>query len=400
MLMRKLLYILVVAAAAMVVTSCVNDDSDLEAVIEEYQIQPAFIQVDSTALAEDSDVVVTDPEDDAYGDYVENTNWKRTVYITLDGDSAHVTTVSGVTVTTTGAHVTVMNTVKKVKFVVTGSTTNGSIKFYSAYKFQLLLNGVSITNPNGAAINNQCSKSFYVVLADGTTNALADGSTYVMVDNEDQKGAFFSEGQMLFSGTGSLKVTATGGAGISTDDYIRVRPGVKLYVSSTVDNAMRAKDGIIIDGGVINAECWADGKRAIRSKDFMTVNGGRTVALSYGDPVIADGDTTAAAALRCDSLFTMTGGTLQLKATGDGGKALRAKGNVVYTGGKFEAVAMGTKLLKAAKGCKIDGDLTVSGGYFYSYSSKSSPMDVDGEMTVAAGYQRYEINRKVLTIEY
>jgi len=399
--MRNVIYSLLLCLAATAMVSCENDDSDLSAVIEEYQIQPQLIEIDSTALAEDADVVVTDKTDDAYGDYVENTTWSRVVNITFDGDTAYATnSVSGVTVTSTGAHVSVINTKKKVQFIVTGSTDNGSLKFYSERKFQLKLNGVSITNPNGAAINNQCGKSLYVVLGDGTYNELHDGSSYTLIDGEDQKGTFFSEGQMLFSGSGSLKVYATGGAAISTDDYIRFRPGIKLYAVSTADNTVRAKDGIIIDGGVINAECYADGKRAIRSKSFITINGGRTVAMSYGDPVISTNDTTACAALRCDSLMTMTGGVLKLKATGDGGKALRAKTNVVHTGGSFYAVATGTKLLKAAKGCKIDGNLTVSGGYFYSYSSKSSPIDVVGTLTVADGYTTYALNRKVLTIQY
>jgi len=399
--MRKSLIIIALGLLSLSVASCVNDDTDLSSVIAEYQIQPELIEVDSTALHEDSDVVVTDELDDAYGDYVENTNWTRIVYIVMDGDTAYASnSVSGVTVTATGAHVTVISTKKKVQYVVSGSTSNGSLKFYSDKKFQLLLNGVNITNPTGAAINNQCGKSFYVVLAQGTYNELHDGSAYTMVSGEDQKGAFFSEGQMLFSGSGTLKVYATGADGISTDDYIRVRPGVKIYVNSQAGNGIRAKDGIIIDGGVINVECYADGKRAIRSKNFMTINGGRTVALSYGDPVIADGDTATCAALRCDSLLTMTGGTLKLKATGDGGKALRAKGNMVHQGGKLSAVSTGTKVLKAPKGIKIDGNLSVSGGYYYGYSSKSSPIDVAGVMTVADGYSKYEQNRKVLTIEY
>jgi len=399
--MKKLLYIIMTGVLSVAVASCVNDDTDLASVIEEYQIEPELIEVDSTALHEDSDVVVTDEDDEAYGDYVENTSWTRTVYITLAGDTAIITNgVSGVSVTASGAHVTVINTKKKVQFVINGTTDNGSLKFYSEKKFQLLLNGVTITNPTGAAINNQCGKRLFVVLGNGTYNELHDGADYTMVEYEDQKGAFFSEGQMLFSGTGTLKVYATGKAGISTDDYIRVRPGVKLYVCSTADNGIRAKDGIIIDGGVINVECYADGKRALRSKAYVTINGGRTVALAYGAPVIADGDTTSCAALRCDSLLTMTGGTLKLQATGDGGKALQAKCDVVHTGGKYYGVATGTKVLKASKGTKIDGNLTVSGGYYYSYSSKSSPIDVEGTMTVASGYSRYDLNRKVLTIEY
>lgn len=385
--------------------SCINDDSDLSEAIAVYQIQPEIVEVDSTALLEDSDVVVTDINDKAYSDYVENTNWTRSVYIHFDGDTAYVTNnESGVTTIANGAHLIVVNTKKKVQFIVSGTTANGSLKFYSQKKFKLLLNGVNITNPYGAAINNQCGKSFYVVLGKGTHNELHDAASYAIDDDtdteEDEKGALFSEGQILLSGSGSLNVYAIGKAGISTDDYLRVRPGVRLYVNSIADNGIRAKDGIIIDGGVINVEVYAAGAKALRSKSFVTVNGGRIVALSYGEPLIASGDTTACAALRCDSLLTMNGGTLKLKTTGDGAKALRAKADVVHIGGQFYAVALGTKLIKAAKGIKIDGNLNVSGGYFYSYSAKSDPLDVAGTTTIADGYKTYELNSKVLTIEY
>jgi len=94
--------------------SCINDDSDLSEAIAVYQIQPEIVEVDSTALLEDSDVVVTDINDKAYSDYVENTNWTRSVYIHFDGDTAYVTNnESGVTTIANGAHLIVVNTKKR-----------------------------------------------------------------------------------------------------------------------------------------------------------------------------------------------------------------------------------------------------------------------------------------------
>ena len=70
------------------------------------------------------------------------------------------------------------------------------------------------------------------------------------------------------------------------------------------------------------------------------------------------------------------------------------------TGGSFQAVASGTRENKKPKGVKIEGDFTISGGYFYSYSRRSDPIDVTGKMSVAPGYRTYELAPKVLTIEY
>ena len=403
--MKKIYFGLVVLALGLTLASCEKDDTDFSDIIAEYQAEPLEVELDFSALSEAPDVPVTDENDSAYNDYVENSPWNKVIYIDFNGASATVTnSVPGVAVQATGAHVIVTNMSGPVQFVLSGQTSNGSIKFYGDKRFQLLLNGVDITNPTGAAINNQGGKSLYVVLAEGTVNKLQDGATYTMVDDEDQKAALFSEGQIIFSGKGTLNAYAVGRAGIRSDDYIRIRPGVNIYVNSSELDGIRANDGIIIDGGVINVETTGNGAKGLRSEGPMTVNGGRVTAISHGDARITteDGivDTTACAALACDTLLTVTKGTLRLRATGDGGKGLNAKQNVDFKGGSLVAVAEGTKKIKKPKGMKIDGNLDVSGGYFYSYSRRSDPLEVEGRLNVAAGYKTYQQKAKVLLIEY
>jgi len=308
----------------------------MDDIIAQYQVEPVNIELDFSELAEAPDVPVTDENDSAYNDYVENTTWNKVINIDFDGEAVAINgTVSGVMVQTTGAHVTVVNMSGPVKFVVSGHTSNGSLKFYGDKRFQLLLNGADVTNPNGAAINNQGSKSMYVVLAEGTQNRLEDGTAYTMVDEEDQKAALFSEGQIIFSGIGRLNVFANGRGGIRSDDYIRIRPGVKLHIHSTALDGLRANDGIIVDGGVINVETEGAGAKGVRSGGVMKINGGRLVAISHGDCRIetTDGliDTTACAALYCDTLLNVNAGILKLMATGDGGKGLNAKQDVAVS---------------------------------------------------------------------
>ena len=404
--MKKLYHILLAALMITVMVSCVNDDTDMDDVLAQYQEEPAQIELDYSALIEQSDVPVTDENDSAYNDYVENSSWNKTISIHFDGETPTVTgAVSGVTVQADGNHITVVNISGPVQFTVSGQTTNGSLKFYGDKRFQLLLNGASITNPNGAAINNQGSKSMYVVLAEGTVNQLQDGTDYVMVDEEDQKAALFSEGQIIFSGAGTLNVIAEGRGGIRSDDYIRIRPGVKINVYSSALDGLRANDGIIVDGGVVNVETTGVGAKGVRSGGPMTVNGGRLVAISHGDCRLGDTedgdtDTTACAALVCDTLLIVNGGDIRLKATGDGGKGLNAKQDVCILGGSFQAVATGTRELKKPKGVKVDGSFTITGGYFYTYSRRSDSLEVQGATSVAPGYLTYRKTAKVLNIAY
>lgn len=405
--MKKFLrYSLLLAALTMVMASCQKDDTDMDDIIAQYQVEPAAVELDFTALDEAPDVPVTNENDSAYNDYVENTSWSKVINISFGGDAVEVSgKVTGVSVQTSGDHVTVMNLSGPVKFVISGKTANGSLKFYGDKRFQLLLNGADITNPHGAAINNQGSKSMYVVLADGTHNRLQDGSDYVMVGEEDQKAALFSEGQMIFSGKGRLDVFAEGRGGIRSDDYIRIRPGVSLYIESSALDGLRANDGITMDGGSVNVVTNGLGAKGVRSGGLMTVNGGRLIALTSGDTRIETTDeglldTTACAALSCDTLLIVNAGMLKLKATGDGGKGINAKYDVAIHGGNTVAVATGTKELKKPKGVKLDGNFSIDGGYFYSYSKRSDPLDVAGSTTVASGYKTYELTPKLLTIAY
>lgn len=403
--MRKIYVGLLGTLLCIALVSCENDDTDFSDIIAEYQVEPASVELDFTELNEVPDVPVTDENDSAYNDYVENSNWNKVVYIDFNGDNVTINnTVAGVAVQANGAHVTVTNLTGPVKFVVSGETSNGSLKFYGDKRFQLYLNGVNINNPTGAAINNQGGKSLYVVLADGTVNTLHDGSTYTMVDEEDQKATLFSEGQIIFSGKGTLKAYAVGRGAIRSDDYIRIRPGVKIYVNSTALDGIRANDGIIMDGGVINVETSGEGAKGMRSEGPMMINSGRFTAINHGDTrvTVTDGvtDTTSCAALVCDMLLTVNGGTIRLKATGDGGKGLNAKQNLVVNGGSLVAVADGTREIKKPKGVKIDGNFSIGSGYFYCYSHRSDPLEVAGSMNVATGYKTYQKTAKVLLIEY
>ena len=360
--------------------------------------EPRDIAFDYTALTEATETVPTDTNDVTHDDFIENSEFTKTITITWDGESATVDgSVSKVSVSTDGGHVTVTSTAKKVAYVLKGTTTNGSIKFYSEKKFSVTLDGVTITNPTGAAINNQCGKSFFLVLTDGTTSTLTDGETYTMVDGEDQKGTLFSEGQILISGSGTLNVNSVGKNGIVSDDYVFVRPGSQINVTSTSGHCIKANDGVRINGSVLNLGTSADGAKGINCEDFVAINGGRTTIIATGTTDTSD--TTSVAGVKCDSTITIAGGTLLVKVTGDDAKAIKTR-NLVMTGGELAAVALGSKNLAAPKGIKSDGDITVSGGSFYSYSANSDPVDADGSFTVADGYSTYTTTDHSVTISY
>src|SRR5574344_133628 len=323
------------------------------------------VAIDSTDLSE-TETVPSDNED-----YIENNTFSSTVNIVYNGSSASYTgSVDGVTVSISGADVTVKSTAKKVALNVSGSTSDGSLKVYSDNKFELALNGVSITNPTAAAINIQSKKRVYVVLADGTANYLKDGTSYTDVtEGEDMKGTFFSEGKLLFSGKGKLRVNANCKAGISCDDYIQFRPGNNIYVKATSGNGIKANDALIVKGGVINVEVSDAAAKGLSSDGYVEIDGGRTTALTSGTGEwdSDDNDVSACAGVKSDSIFTMNGGELLVKSSGKGGKGISSDQDIIINGGTIKVITTGEKYTYGSydtspKGIKADDDLTINGG--------------------------------------
>ena len=355
-------------------------------------ITPKEIDLDFSSLDEPSESIPDDEDAVDYGDYVENTTWATTVRINLDGETATVTGYpSSVIVDINGAHVTITSVAKRVRYIVTGTTSNGSLTFYSERKFQLQLNGVDITNPHGSAINNQCGKSFYLVLNEGTENTLRDGVEYTMVEGEDQKAALFSEGQILVSGKGQLSIYSVGKHCMASDDYVFVRPGCKLYLNSTSGHGIKGKDYVHIKGGVINMEIAADGAKGINCDSLVYITGGRTTIINTGTTkletdTVGNIESTGCAGVKADYNMTMTGGMLNIKCTGNDAKGINVAQPLLFTGGELNIVVTGKQNTVAPKGVKCDTDCTIGGGSFYSCAVNGKALDVDGSLTIQDGY--------------
>ena len=303
----------------------------------------------------------------------------NTIYIDYSGSSVNVTGDNNGYVTVSGADVTV-NTgtdTDSLLLVLSGSTADGSLLVYRQKKYGILLNGVTIGNQDGPAINNQCSKSLYMMVADGTTNSLTDGTTYT-TQSYDQKGALFSEGQIYFSGTGSLSVTGNYKHAIACDDYI-VFDEAAVTATTSAGSGIKVKDGLWINGGTLNIATTADGGRGIRCDSTVIVTGGNTTITTSGDCKIesVDGvaDTTSAACIKCDYAFTMTDGTLTMTSTGDGGKGIKCDQDITVSGGTFVAKTTGSNDDAKPKAVKSDTGIIVSGGSFTATVKKSWACD-------------------------
>ena len=341
-------------------------DDVITGVTSDGDVTSFTIALDKNALAESVNV---DTNDD---DYIENTTFDKTITVTfsqsgnasVSGDESGIVSINGNDVIATN------NTDQVIKYVLTGETSDGFFKLYSTKKQAIVLNGVSITNPDGAAINNQSKKRTFIVLNDGTKNYLTDGANYSdATDSEDMKGCFFSEGQLIFSGSGYLEVDANCKAGIRSDDYVRTMPKANIWVDASAGNGIRGNDAVIVTGGVMNINVTGTADKGISTDGEVRIEGGRTTIFTSGgyEYDSDENDYSACSGIKADSVININGGELNIKSTGTGGKGLNCDDEININDGVVRIITTGkrqkdSKGSVSPKGIKADGKITVSGG--------------------------------------
>ena len=327
-------------------------------------------------------IVLIDPIS-SKDDDIANTEFTQTVEVvySLTENASVSGTNDDFTVTVNGNDVTIIYTGEEyVMYELSGDTDDGFFKLYSTKKQGITLNEVNITNPNGAAINVQGTvtepnkgKRTFVVINGG--NALFDGETYSDTPfGEDEKATLFSEGQLIFSGNGTLTVGASGKSGIVSDDYITIQSG-NINVSVSASAYYDSED----------AEYKSPA--GIKTNDYFSMKGGSLIISSSG---------TGSKGISSDSNGYFSGGSVSVTVSGSnygssggwGGnssnsksaKGMKFDGNLVFSGSQVYVNCSNHE------GIEAKGTLTVSGGEIYSYSNADDAINSGGDFTISDGY--------------
>lgn len=266
---------------------------------------------------------VNDGEDYFKSDYGVYIEYKE------DGTVAITNPVAdgGVTITTEGHQVYVQSKANDVTYFLSGTTSNGTFRIISGEHSQnLVLNGVSIKNTHGAAINILSKKKTYVVLAKGTENYLEDGR----VLEDESKATFFSEGKLSFSGEGKLVVVGNSRHGICSDDYLELYNG-EIKIQRALKDGIHVHDYIAIYGGKLDITAQSDGLDCDRG--YIDIYDGEIKVIA-GNKGIA---TTSDSELH-DRHIRILDGTIRISSLStvendSTGYGLRSAGNLYIEGG-------------------------------------------------------------------
>lgn len=235
---------------------------------------PAQRPENNTQNVEDPDD--SDPEDEV----------KPTKYIYLEDTTAKY---SGEGINVKGGLITIS---KGGTYEITGTLSNGQILINTdKKKVKLHLNGASITNKAGSAINCQCAKKLTLNSLAGSVNYLEDGGVH-----DEDKGTVFSEDTVQIKGEGELNIKANYAHGVQSDDDIIVNGGI-LNIEAT-KSCLHSNDGIEINAGV--NYCYG-GTNGIKTDGYINITGGSSIFIG--------GVREEKGAIYCDGSLSVTGGS-------------------------------------------------------------------------------------------
>lgn len=249
--------------------------------------------------------------------------------VTLNGSTANASGQAASSVQTDGSTLSIT---AAGTYVLSGSWEGQIVVNAPDAEVHIVLNGVTITNDDGPAINIQDVGDAVMVLAANSTNTLTDGATYADTSEDASTAALFSSDTLVLTGTGSLTVNGQNNDGISSKNGLAITGTPTISVTAT-DDGIRGKDWLLVEGGTITVDAGGDGLKS--SEDDDETKG--FIALGEASITITSGDDS----LSATTDVTVNGTTLNITAGGGQANATVQEGPGGAPGGGGAPAGMG-----------------------------------------------------------
>lgn len=295
-----------------------NGSADAESTSTKTEMTVEEMQAAIDEVMSDADIDITDMFT------------KRDLAGTYDESEAVKITLSGKTATCGSSDVQIEDGVVTIKsagvYVLSGTLSDGTIVVDAGDddKVQLVLDGVSITAADYAAIYAKNADKVFVTLAEGAENSLTVSGDYVQTDDNNVDAVIFAKCDLTLNGSGSLTVKDTTGHGIVSKDDLVVTGGT--YTIDSQDHCLNGKDSVRIADGTFNLSCDEDGIHAGNDKQqdgYVYIEGG-DINISVGDD-----------AIHAEGMLIITGGDIDISKSYEGIEGHK----ILVTGGDIDVVS-------------------------------------------------------------
>ena len=360
-----------------------------------------------------------------------------TVFIIYNGSNVNVVNPfsnNGVTVSTSNANVTVNSTMANVPYVVSGSSSNGSLTIYSISSFYLALSSLSLISTSNAAINLNSSLNAALYAA-GSLNMGGLGT--LCVTGNAKHGIAVESPMTVNSGTirildtdsdgihgssnltwngGTLEIVSAGSDGLDFSGSVTINEGIltinttaesqrcikvtnaftmmggilHLYVTGNDCKGIKGDADILLNDGFITIDVTGEGSHGISSDTDVSIGDNADITIVSSSE---DGKC-----IKSDGTIHINGGTLDLTHSGDISKGITATGDITITDGSIGITASGSTVLENVNGqnvpayctaIKSDANINISSGIFIislpTNNHGGKAISADGNLTISGG---------------
>lgn len=264
-------------------------------------------------------------------------------------------------------------------YLVQGNCNGQLIVDIKDAEVYLLLDGVSITSPDGPAVYIKSAEKVVITLQDGTESVLIDSASYTLPAGEEEpNGVLFSKEDLSINGTGTLRVIAQYDDGIVSKDSLVIAHSTVMVESR--GDGIRGKDSVMLHQANVTVTAGNDGMKSTNAEDagrgwIYVLDSSLTINAQH------DGIQTEADLYLNGGMYSITsgGGCLpeyRQQVSAPVRKADRAAQQEVED--EIEEDTESGKGLKAA-------DIHVRAGMFI-ISSRDDTVHADGSIVVHNGY--------------
>ena len=170
-------------------------------------------------------------------------NLQSYVTATVDGGAVSIVQKSTVSASTCG----------EIIYQLSGASANGAFSLEGNYKATIELHGLSLTNPNGPAVNILNGKRIEIKPIEGTISTLTDGTSTV---EDAWKAALYCKGHIEFKGKGTLNVYGNYAHAIYSKEYMSIK-NCTINVCSAVKDALHCREYFLMESGKVSLRDFA-----------------------------------------------------------------------------------------------------------------------------------------------